>query len=87
MDGQVKQWVEVVLVKYRACQRKKLKEARNSVCGFLGSSPAYQDPAADILIVDDDIVEENAPWTLCDSMCKDVYELYTVCRRCVGTMI
>lgn len=65
-DVLVRGWVEVILMKYRFGPRKTLEHAVNAIIAVFGSLADFPVLAADIPVVDNDIVNKNVLWNLYD---------------------
>lgn len=70
-DVLVRKWVEFVSVVLNPGHRKTLVGATNAVSSMFDTSADFSDPAANVPIVEDGIVEEDLHWDLRDLTSKD----------------
>lgn len=63
-DVQVRRWVKVLPFKFQPGPRKTCEKAARAVTSMLGSSAEFLDPADDMPVFENSLVEEDAPCDL-----------------------
>lgn len=65
-------------VKFKPGDRKTMAEAADAFSSVLEPCTELPDPAADVLIVKDETIEEDAPWNFRDLTSNDDRDLFAL---------